>query len=281
MMPSNAANALPPANTAVAGPPGIGRLLRMARQARGWSQLELSLQLDISQRHVSFVEIGRSRPSRQLIIDWTTATTAAGPLRDAALQLAGFAPPRHWAPSPAADALLRDPLRCLMAADSDMPLVLFDDDWRLMGINAAGEWLAPMLMNEYLLRREGQCVGTDMLDAVASEGGLLSSSCNGADAAASLIAQVERESWFRPALAARADALRESVARRYGTAALKSADTATERCFAFATPLGGMAFHPMQTDYPQAGGGRVRLEIWVPANEQTRAAMRRRCAEAA
>ena len=41
--------------------------LRQVRHARRLSQLELSLRLQVSQRHVSFVESGRARPSRELL----------------------------------------------------------------------------------------------------------------------------------------------------------------------------------------------------------------------
>src|SRR5262249_58273517 len=47
--------------------PQLGDLLRYCRQERGKSQLELSLDTGISQRHLSFVESGRSAPSRDLL----------------------------------------------------------------------------------------------------------------------------------------------------------------------------------------------------------------------
>src|ERR1700720_742121 len=47
--------------------PQLGELLRYWRQERGKSQLDLSLDTGISQRHLSFVESGRSVPSRDLL----------------------------------------------------------------------------------------------------------------------------------------------------------------------------------------------------------------------
>ena len=70
----------------------LGELLRGWRSARGWSQLDLALRAGLSQRHLSFVESGRSRASRK-------AVTALGealevPLRDlnTLLLAAGYAP---------------------------------------------------------------------------------------------------------------------------------------------------------------------------------------------
>jgi len=47
--------------------PQLGELLRYWRQERGKSQLDLSLDTGISQRHLSFVESGRSAPSRDFL----------------------------------------------------------------------------------------------------------------------------------------------------------------------------------------------------------------------
>src|SRR3954462_8225451 len=48
--------------------PTVGKLLRSWRDARRLSQLELSLEAEVSTRHLSFVETGRAQPSRELIV---------------------------------------------------------------------------------------------------------------------------------------------------------------------------------------------------------------------
>jgi len=70
----------------------LGELLRHWRDTRGRSQIELSLDAGISQRHLSFIEIGRSVPSRETLIGIATALDI--PLRDrnALLLAAGYAP---------------------------------------------------------------------------------------------------------------------------------------------------------------------------------------------
>ena len=50
--------------------------LQQARRARRLSQLELSMRLLVSQRHVSFVESGRAKPSRELLMAWLQALDA-------------------------------------------------------------------------------------------------------------------------------------------------------------------------------------------------------------
>lgn len=75
-----------------AKPSPFGRLLKEWRQARGTSQLDFALASGISQRHLSFLESGRSRPSRGMVLH--LASALAVPLRqqNAMLLAAGFAP---------------------------------------------------------------------------------------------------------------------------------------------------------------------------------------------
>jgi len=78
----------------IPGPPGgqVGALLRQWRDLRRKSQLELSFDTGVSQRHLSFIEVGRSAPSRQMLIDIATALDM--PLRDrnTLLLAGGYAP---------------------------------------------------------------------------------------------------------------------------------------------------------------------------------------------
>src|SRR3954468_4544478 len=69
----------------------LGELLRHWRQQRGMSQLDLACQAEISTKHVSFVETGRSVPSREMVLLLARALDV--PLRrlHALLQAAGYA----------------------------------------------------------------------------------------------------------------------------------------------------------------------------------------------
>ena len=70
----------------------IGPLLRDWRRRRRLSQLALSAEAEVSQRHLSCVETGRARPSREMVL--RLAETLSVPLRErnALLVAAGFAP---------------------------------------------------------------------------------------------------------------------------------------------------------------------------------------------
>src|SRR5262245_64387397 len=79
-------------NGAVIEPSGVGPLLRRWREARHLSQLELSLDAEVSARHISFLETGRATPSREMLL--TLANVLDVPLRERNVLLlaAGYAP---------------------------------------------------------------------------------------------------------------------------------------------------------------------------------------------
>src|SRR5215510_9138519 len=70
----------------------FGRLLRQWRLARRMSQLDLALSANVSSRHISFIETGRSTPSREMVV--LLSNTLSLPLRqrNGLLQAAGYAP---------------------------------------------------------------------------------------------------------------------------------------------------------------------------------------------
>lgn len=71
---------------------GFGPMLREWRKARGASQLDLSLNCGLSQKHLSFLESGRSRPSRGMVLHLASALDVPLRQQNAMLLSAGFAP---------------------------------------------------------------------------------------------------------------------------------------------------------------------------------------------
>jgi transcriptional regulator with XRE-family HTH domain len=72
--------------------PQLGELLRYWRQERGKSQLDLSMDTGISQRHLSFVESGRSTPSRDFLSIISDALNIPLRERNVLLLASGYAP---------------------------------------------------------------------------------------------------------------------------------------------------------------------------------------------
>ena len=102
------------------------------------SQLELATATGVSTKHLSFVENGRSRPSRQLLVH--LADTLEMPLRerDRLLLAGGYAPPQG-APGARDRAMrpLRQALDTLLAAHDPHPAIVVDARWDLVAANAA------------------------------------------------------------------------------------------------------------------------------------------------
>src|SRR6185436_2625401 len=74
-------------------PETAGELIRFWRTRRGLSQLELSLDANVSTKHLSFVETGRSSPSRQLLVHLAQHLDLPIAERNRLLLAGGFAPP--------------------------------------------------------------------------------------------------------------------------------------------------------------------------------------------
>src|SRR3954464_11497975 len=85
---------------------GIGGLLRDWRARRRVSQLELSSETGVSTRHLSFIETGRSRPSRDMVMRLAAYLELPLRERNAVLLAAGYAP--EYAQTPLAAESMRD-----------------------------------------------------------------------------------------------------------------------------------------------------------------------------
>lgn len=70
----------------------IGALLQYWRKARSLSQLALAIEADVSPRHISFLETGRARPSREMVILLCGVLDVPLRERNELLLTAGFAP---------------------------------------------------------------------------------------------------------------------------------------------------------------------------------------------
>lgn len=117
---------------------GIGELLRDWRHRRNRSQLDLSLDVGVSARHLSFVETGRSKPSPELVL--ALADHLEVPLRERNTMLlaAGYAP--RYSQTPLDDeamARVRASLQQMLDAHDPYPGVVVDRSWNVLLANQA------------------------------------------------------------------------------------------------------------------------------------------------
>ena len=116
----------------------VGELLRHWRERRRRSQLDLAIEAGISTRHLSFVETGRSRPSRDMLL--RLAEQLELPLRERnhLLLAGGYAPVYGQAGLGAPQmTVVRAALRQVLAGHEPYPAVVVDRGWNLVDANAS------------------------------------------------------------------------------------------------------------------------------------------------
>jgi transcriptional regulator with XRE-family HTH domain len=124
------------------GAPSAGALLREWRQRRKLSQLELALRSAVSARHLSFIETGRARPSREMVLHLAERLDAPLRERNRLLLAAGFAPAfgersldeHEMAP-------VREALERFLAAHEPYPAVVVDRHCDVVALNRGMAYL--------------------------------------------------------------------------------------------------------------------------------------------
>jgi len=120
-------------------PPGaaaFGAALRELRKARELSQMELAGIAGTSQRHVSFIEIGRSQPSRAMVLQIAEALSLALADRNRLLLPAGYAAAYPQRPLDSAEMQpLRAALQRMLRHHKPYPAIVVDRRWDLVLMN--------------------------------------------------------------------------------------------------------------------------------------------------
>lgn len=118
--------------------PTVGRLIAQWRRARRMSQMELSGESGVSTRHLSFVESGRARPSRELVLRLSAALAVPRRERNDLLLAAGFAPAyRETAIEAPEMAEVLQAVTMILERHAPYPAVALDGRWDVLMANAA------------------------------------------------------------------------------------------------------------------------------------------------
>ena len=120
----------------------FGELVRYWRRVRVVSQLDLAVTASTTPRHMSFLETGRSQPSREMVLRLAAALDV--PLRDrnGLFIAAGFAPiyPEHDLDHPAVDRVMAA-LDRVLAQHAPYPAVVMNRRWDVVRVNAGADRL--------------------------------------------------------------------------------------------------------------------------------------------
>ena len=114
----------------------FGSKLKDWRTARNVSQLRLAADAGVSQRHISFLETGRAKPSREMVIHLAAALDVPLRQRNDLLDSAGFAPAyRRRGPEDDQLGQIRTVLDRLLVAHEPFPAYIIDRLWNLVAAN--------------------------------------------------------------------------------------------------------------------------------------------------
>src|SRR5450432_3045002 len=116
----------------------VGHLIREWRQRRRLSQLDLACDAEISTKHLSFLETGRARPSREMLLRLADRLTI--PLRDrnVMLRAAGFAPSYQERSLDDPDfRAVRQSIDLILAMHDPNPALAVDRHWTMAAANKA------------------------------------------------------------------------------------------------------------------------------------------------
>ncbi|MEL6977902.1 MAG: helix-turn-helix transcriptional regulator [Pseudomonadota bacterium] len=127
--------------------PSFPEELKRHRRERRMSQLDLSLEADVSGRHIAFLETGRSRPSRSMVLRLAEALQTPLSERNDLLLAAGFAP--EYALRALSDETLapvREAMSRLLRSQEPYPALVMDRAWRILEANRAASLLFQPVM---------------------------------------------------------------------------------------------------------------------------------------
>lgn len=131
----------------VSGDNAFGALLKHWRSQRNFSQLDLSMASDVSQRHISFLESGRANPSRDMVLKLAAVLDIPLRQQNKMLTTAGFAPTySEFDLSDPEVAPIRRALEFTLRQQEPYPALVMDRYWNQMMVNKGAENLLGWLL---------------------------------------------------------------------------------------------------------------------------------------
>ena len=259
--------------TLASSPAAAGAFLQGLRRSRHLSQLDLALRAGVSQRHLSFIETGRARPSCAMLLALLEALDAALDERNDALLAAGFAPLFGVRALDHPEmALVRATLARLLEAHEPAPALVLDPQWNLLQANG-GAWTLFALLGCALPAGAGE---VNMLQLIFAVNGLHTRLLNAEQVCPALWHSAQRDAARNAVLRKRLDELLPQV--RPALRVLPSSVNAAAPVLLsrFASPAGELSFVSTFTSFGapmDVTAASLRVEHLFPADDCTRAAL--------
>lgn len=245
----------------------LGEQIREWRQRRRLSQMDLALEAEISTRHLSFIETGRTRPSREMVL--LLAEHLDVPLRERNAMLLGAGHAPVYAERPLDDpelAAARRAIELVLKGHEPFPALAIDRHWNMVSANAA---VAPLLEGVAPHLLEGP---VNVLRLSLHPEGLAPRIRNLGEWRAHLLERLRRQAWLTsdPELAALLDEL-WSYPSAEGSGDAGTFDSVAVP-LRLDTPLGELSFLSTTTIFGTPRDvtlDELAIEAFFPADEQT------------
>jgi transcriptional regulator with XRE-family HTH domain len=132
----------------------VGEMLRFWRQLNRVSQMDLALDIDISPKHLSFVETGKSKPSRNLVLKITHSLKLPFRQRNAFLIAAGYAPEFEEQPFDGQKMeIVRGALRHMMEKHEPYPAFVVNTGYKILMKNSGYNKIVKIYAGENALKK--------------------------------------------------------------------------------------------------------------------------------
>jgi transcriptional regulator with XRE-family HTH domain len=256
-----------------------GQLIRAWRLTRARSQMALALDAGISPRHLSFVETGRARPSRETLLLLAEALEVPLRERNALLEAAGYARayPESGLDAPELTQVKRQ-LQAVLDRQAPFGAIVSDLHWNVVMANRVSLGLMSRLLPPHLLARQP----LSHLDLIFAADGLRAHLANWTEVARALVARIHREVLALPSGHPAAGLLDRVLAYPDVPRAWRAPDLATPALpllqLRLATPEGEIRLFTtiatIGTPY-DVTLQELRIESFVPADDQSQRALER------
>ncbi|MFM1991012.1 MAG: hypothetical protein RJA99_3969 [Pseudomonadota bacterium] len=182
---------------------GVGGALRRWRARRGLTQAAFAEACGISQRHASYVESGRSYPSRELVLRAAGVLDVPLAERNELLRLAGFAPMFGRRSIDDTDMrAVRHAIARLLDHHDPFPAVAVDAGWDVLQINRAAQRLLSALVDvPALVAERGRGPVPNVMHLTFHPRGLSRAIANWGTVGPLVFARLRQETWSHPELA--------------------------------------------------------------------------------
>ena len=168
----------------------VGHLLRSWRASKGMSQLDLALRAGVSPRHLSFIETGRSSPSREMLVALSEALDVPFRERNVILLAAGYAALYRETPLDAPEmGPVRRVLDIILGGHGSCPALVINARYEILRANTAASLLLARIVAPEALGDPP----LNLLRLLLSERGLRDHIENWEEVAIALTHRVERE----------------------------------------------------------------------------------------